>query len=64
MNKDERLAIRMTEGEREALQKAALMELRNESEMARELLREGLQRRGVWPMNQQTKTNTQEEKAA
>lgn len=51
MNKDERVAIRMTEPEREALRRAALMELRNESEMARELMREGLQRRGVWPVS-------------
>lgn len=58
MNKDERLAIRMTEGERQALQKAALMELRNESEMARELLREGLQRRGVWPTGELTINGT------
>jgi hypothetical protein len=49
MTKDERINIRVTEQEKDALQRAALMELRNETEMAREMIREGLHRRGLWP---------------
>ena len=49
MRKTESLQVRCTPLERKALEAVAQAEGRKMSEMLRELIREGAQKRGLWP---------------
>jgi hypothetical protein len=57
LNKDRQIRFRVSTAEHAALQAVARAERRKLSETLRELIREGAQRRGLWPARAHPGTN-------